>query len=278
MNHAQIALAVYHAITTGNRSDQPLPLTLPEPEEARTVQDDVFDKWFADYLDDALPEFDIFSSGALTVPDVVVRHRESRSLIGVEVKKLDANENGEDPRGLTLDYNSCVPCGRMDVKISDVVRTIPVYYFFALLSSDNKKILRSTLLNGDFLNDDFSLHQESKSANISEYSHGAYREGSVRRRAMYNYPNPMNSKLEPFVGKHSVVLKEEDLGKGIDCDLYLDKIFKRQKPNKTSLTFKMFTKEKKNSDAVEVIDDIFDGCKKRKSRKRSSYYMSIPGS
>lgn len=109
--------------------------------------------------------------------------------------------NGRDPRGLTMDYNSSLPCGRAFVKIGDETVVVPCFYLFALLDADSRNIVTMILLDGDFLNYDLDLYKEVKYSNFSEYNHGPYGEGSVRHRKMYTYPNPLNSRIKDFYGQ-----------------------------------------------------------------------------
>ena len=55
----------------------------------------------------------------LTTPDLIIRERKSGTIVGLEVKKLIQKPNGADPRGLTLDYNSSIPCGQALIKIGN---------------------------------------------------------------------------------------------------------------------------------------------------------------
>jgi hypothetical protein len=101
-----------------------------------TVQDDPFDNWIEANIKDALPTLEIVHSGSLTTPDLVIRERKSGVIIGLEIKKLIAKPNGVDPRGMTIDYNSCLPCGSALIKVGEETVVIPCFYLFALLSAN----------------------------------------------------------------------------------------------------------------------------------------------
>ncbi|MCI5129949.1 MAG: hypothetical protein D3904_00110 [Candidatus Electrothrix sp. EH2] len=109
-----------------------------------TVQDDPFDSWVGEEVKRALPDIEVFHAGNLTTPDIILRHKPSNSILGLEVKKLIQQANGKDPRGMTIDYNSCLPCGKALIKTGGNTVEIPCFYLFALLSNDSKSIVTST--------------------------------------------------------------------------------------------------------------------------------------
>jgi len=54
-----------------------------------TVQDDPFDNWIEVQIREALPNtFEVFHSGALTTPDLIIRDKKSGIIVGLEIKKL----------------------------------------------------------------------------------------------------------------------------------------------------------------------------------------------
>ncbi|MFA8342219.1 MAG: hypothetical protein ACEPO8_04530, partial [Rhodothermaceae bacterium] len=187
-----------------------IPIDLRAPTLVGTVQDDPFDSYIEKELTEAFPELEVVSSGKLTTPDIIIRDKRSGVIVGIEVKKLIQKSSGSDSRGLTLDYNSCLPCGTALIKVGDATVDIPCYYLFCLLSTDSTSIVTYILMHGDFINYDFNLHKQAKLANQSEYNHGPYGEGSVRHRAMYTYPNPLNYKLTCFHGRKVLVTKKLD--------------------------------------------------------------------
>jgi hypothetical protein len=135
--------------------------------------------------------FEVFHSGSLTTPDLIIRDKKSGTIVGLEIKKLIQKSNGSDSRGLTIDYNSCLPCGLTLIKIGAISYCYTLLYLFALLDITSSNIVTLIVLDGDFLNYDFEIHKESKYSNYTEYEHDPYGEGSVRHRKMYTYPKPL---------------------------------------------------------------------------------------
>ena len=210
MNHIQIIEQVYSALSAKITQGE-IPISFRTPTLVGTVQDDPFDCWVGDTIRDALPDIEVFHSGKLTTPDLVLRYKTTSSLLGLEVKKLIQKEGGKDPRGLTIDYNSCLPCGKALVKVGENTVEVPCFYLFALLSPDSSSMVTTILMDGDFLNYDFDLHKDAKYANQSEYDHGPYGEGSIRHRRMYTYPNPLNYKMSFFHLRHILIVKQHEL-------------------------------------------------------------------
>ncbi|WP_157725659.1 hypothetical protein [Vitreoscilla filiformis] len=272
MSHISIAKQVFLAITE-NLHNGYIPVFLRPLSTTGTVQDDPFDQWFGENISQKLPDLEITHSGPLTTPDIIIRDRITREVIGIEVKKVDADENGKDSRGLTLDYNSCIPCGQMLIKIGGRESKIKTYYFFGLLSCDGNNLIASSLIDGDFLNYDYELHLQGKYLNTSQYGHGPYGEGSVRGRAMYNYPNPMNVAIATFSKKHSLVIKQEFSYQLDNSHLNESAIIERKdiKGNVTHYTQYITT----NTDKVSHVTDIFASCKQRTPKKRKAYLTEI---
>lgn len=215
--------------------------------------------------------FEVVHSGPLTTPDLIIRDRVSKLIVGLEVKKLIQQENGRDPRGLTLDYNSCLPCGSTFVKVGDETIVIPCYYVFALLSPDSKKIISLIMLDGDFLNYDFALHKESKYSNYTEYNHGPYGEGSVRHRKMYTYPNPLNSKIKEFFLRHIVIAKKTDFESGdVSRCHFTEQVIRMDKFGNSFYYYldDELTPDSKVKGDLETLSGVFDGCKVRQPKER----------
>ncbi|GAB3226361.1 hypothetical protein [Spirosoma arcticum] len=175
-----------------------------------STQDDPFDEWVREQIGEVFPQYNIVPTGPLMTPDIIIHDPKTNLFLSIEVKKLMQKASGADSRGLTLDYNSCLPCGSALIKVDKETVVIPCFYFFALLSPDSDEIVGSVFMDGDFLNYDFNLHKEAKYANVSEYRHGPYGEGSVRNRKMYTYPNPLNSKIKFLSQRHTLVVKKPD--------------------------------------------------------------------
>lgn len=272
MSHISIAKKIFLTLTERIESGK-LPVTIRPLSTTGTVQDDPFDQWFGELLEKYIPEFEVTHSGPLTTPDIIVRDRESREVIGIEVKKIDSDKSGKDSRGLTLDYNSCIPCGQMQIKIGGKESRIKTFYFFGLLSFDKTHLISSSLIDGDFLNYDFDLHLQGKYLNTSQYGHGPYGEGSVRGRAMYNYPNPMNVNIPAFHKKHSFIIKDEYAYQMDESSLYVSSKIERKDIKDGVINYTQYTQEPTQN--IEFITEIFSACKNRKPRKRKAYLTEI---
>lgn len=276
MNHLHIAGKVYSALLDSRSSHTGrIPIDLRPPKTTGTVQDDPFDQWTGDTLRERMADHDVLHAGALTTPDLVVRCRTSLLAIGIEVKKVDETASGKDSRGLTLDYNSCVPCGRMEVKINGKITSIPTFYLFALISHDKSSLVTATLIDGDFLNDNFELHKQGKTMNTSSYGHGAYGEASVRARAMYNYPNPLNSALPVFYGRTTLVVKQKELDQLAGFNLFQTDRIERERTDGTSVAFAVLQGEPPLEPHVLEHRDIFAKCKSRARKSRTQYLFDV---
>ena len=272
MSHITIAKRVFQAVTATIQNGR-VPIKLRPLSTTGTVQDDPFDQWFCELITDNIPEYEIIHSGALTTPDVIVRDRISREIIGIEVKKVDSDINGKDSRGLTLDYNSCIPCGQMKIIVGGIESKIKTFYFFGLISHDQSHLISSVLMDGDLLNYDFDLHIQGKYANTSQYGHGPYGEGSVRGRAMYNYPNPLNVKIKPFHQKHSFVIKDEQIYQMDESNLFESAKIERKDIRSNIINYTQYLPNKPKT--TESVIDIFSECKARQPKKRTAYLTEI---
>ena len=244
-----------------------------------TVQDDPFDSWIENFIKDILPaNFEIFHSGSLTTPDIIIRNKINGTIVGLEIKKLIQQPNGSDSRGLTIDYNSCLPCGSTFVKVGIETIIIPCFYLFALLDNSSTNIVTLVILDGDFLNYDFELHKESKYSNYTEYNHGPYQEGSIRHRKMYTYPNPLNSKISNFFLKHILVAKKVDFEKIDEYNHITSQVIRNDKYNNSFFyAVKDETKAANNpQNDLVIIRDIFEACKQRSPKERTAAIPTIP--
>jgi hypothetical protein len=280
MDSINIVLELYRHLI--NQLDEgKIPVDLRSKNIIGTVQDDPFDHWIEENIKNSLPEnFEVFHSGSLTTPDIIIRDKDSGAILGLEIKKLIQKENGADPRGLTIDYNSSLPCGTTLIKMGEETIEIPCYYLFALLSVDGSSIVTLIIMDGDFLNYDFNLHKKAKFANISEYHHGPYGEGSIRHRRMYTYPNPLNWKLVFFHLRHIVVAKKHDLEVAKETS-YSSEIIVRDDIYENSFFYLIKDETKadlKNSDLgkIPVLKDVFAECKARQEKERSASLPVIP--
>ena len=274
MSHQKIALEIYKHLIS-EISGGKIPISMESPSVVGTVQDDPFDAWVGSELATALPDYQVIHSGKLTTPDIIIRDPSDGSLLGLEVKKLIQKPNGSDPRGLTIDFNSSIPCGRAMITVGADLVEIPCFYVFALLNTSSDGIVTLLVMDGDFLNYDFDLHKEAKVANTSEYGHGPYGEGSVRRRAMYTYPNPLNHKLNFFHLKKLLVIKKidadnlrlnENVSHYIDREDIHENVFTYSSVDLISSTL---------ISAPPTHQDIFAACKSRVPKVRTATTVKI---
>ena len=278
MNTMQIVERIYAELSANIRQGV-IPIFLRPSEMIGTVQDGPFDCWIGNEIAHILPDVEVFHAGKLTTPDIVLRHRTSNSILGLEIKKLIQQASGTDPRGLTIDYNSCLPCGKALIKAGRDTVEIPCFYLFALLSNDSSSIVTSILMDGDFLNYDFDLHKDAKYANQSEYNHGPYGEGSVRHRRMYTYPNPLNYKLSFFHLRHILVIKRHDLAALSVREASCTDLIIRDDKYQNSFYYVVIDNSARHSphlDQLPVQRDIFRACKDRRPRERTASMPQLP--
>src|SRR5690554_4989509 len=131
MRELDIIVKIYREFIS-QIDERGIPIDLRHRSLVGTVQDDPFDTWVGDEIKRALPEnFEIFHSGSLTTPDIILRDKTDGTIVGLEIKKLIQKPNGSDSRGLTIDYNSSLPCGSTMVKVGAETVIIPCFYLFA---------------------------------------------------------------------------------------------------------------------------------------------------
>lgn len=254
-------------------------------DEKRTTQDDPFDHWLANTIKRLnLSGLQVFTSGPLTHPDIVLQTSmvPESPFVGLEVKKLNADEKGRDPRGMTIDFNSTAPCGTFRVyRPDDTPLDIPGYYIFVLLDhriqNRSRNILTFILSGGDLLNDDFDLYLTSKTLNESTYDHGPYGEGSVRGRMMYVYPNPLDSKINQLAGEVSLIHEAGDLHR-IFPELRLLYRALRRKRDGTTREFFIYRHKNfvTNSVLAPLALELFARARHRSAKKRSAYKFVLP--
>ncbi len=271
-NEHQIMKAIYDYFYGKINERNEIPINLKAPSLVGTVQDDPFDCLIEQELQSAFPDLEVTSSGKLTTPDIIIRDKRTGVIVGIEVKKLIQKKNGSDSRGLTMDYNSCLPCGTALIKVGSETTDIPCYYLYALLSCDSSSIVTFILMHGDFINYDFNLHKEAKVANQTEYNHGPYGEGSVRHRAMYTYPNPLNYKLKCFHTRKVFVTKKLEC-KNLNLDHLVTEEVSRADIYHNQFFYSIVDNGKKDQTAPSIIYNIFADCKSRVARKRTTASM-----
>jgi len=279
MKSLSIILSIYRKLLS-HVDNGVIPIELRHKSLIGTTQDDPFDNWIEKKTIEVLGrDFEVFNTGKLQTPDLIIRHKESGEIVCIEVKKLTENKNGKDPRGWTIDYNSSLPCGTTIIKIGDDSAIVPLYYLFALLDNANTFITTLILMDGDFLNYDFQLHKEAKTSNYMEYGHGPYGEGSVRHRKMYVYPNPLNSKLIFFANRKIVVAKKTEFEKINDLEHMTEEIIREDEYGNI---FRFLLKDEyvkpyeRKTDELPLLRDIFLPLKKREQRDRTLSVPCIP--
>lgn len=276
MEELKIIDTIYNALV-GNRSLKGIPIHLRSRSTVGTVQDDPFDIWISHEITSALPpSFEVFHSGSLTTPDLIIRDKDSGTLVGLEIKTLIQKSNGSDSRGLTIDYNSSLPCGSAMIKLGNDTIVIPCYYLFALLDNSSRYIVTLIIMDGDFLNYDYDLYKEAKYANYTEYGHGPYNEGSVRHRKMYTYPNPLNSKISEFFLRMILVAKKSNFDKLSDSQHISEQIVRSDRFGNDFYYYLKDVNNLNNPSTLDTLKDIFDECKKRKPKARTAAMPTIP--
>lgn len=279
MSELEIIDAIYMAIVA-NRSKIGIPIHLRTRSVVGTVQDDPFDNWISDEIKVALnDQVEVFHSGTLTTPDLIIRDKRTGTLVGIEVKTLIQKANGSDPRGLTMDYNSSLPCGSAMIKQGKDTVIIPCYYLFALLDTASRYIVTLIIADGDFLNFDIDLYKAAKYANYTEYEHGPYAEGSVRHRRMYTYPNPLNSRIAELHARMVLIAKKASFDKLGDRSFLTEQIIRVDKHNNEFfyLLKDVTIPAQKKTRSLPTLLDIFKDCKKRQPKERTAAMPIIPG-
>lgn len=86
-NETDIILAIYRALISHNTVNG-IPVKLRPVSLVGSVQDDPFDCWIEEEIKRTLPDtFEVFHSGQLTTPDLVIRDKNTGLVIGLEIKK-----------------------------------------------------------------------------------------------------------------------------------------------------------------------------------------------
>ena len=273
-----IVLSVYRGLINMCEANGDIPVYLRPNEIIGTVQDDPFDCWIESCIKNFLPPgMEVFHSGKLTTPDLIIRNRYTGSIVGFEIKKLIQRQDGKDSRGLTMDYNSCLPCGRTLIKCGGDTLVIPCYYIYALLNPQSTEIITLVIVNGDFINYDFNLHKEAKYSNFTEYGHGPYQEGSVRHRKMYTYPNPLNTRLDCFY-HHKILVAKKSMINLHELACPVNKEIVRTDKYGNSFYYYIINEISPQTaiSSLRTITDIFSKCKLRNPKERVAYIPEIP--
>ncbi|MGD9101640.1 MAG: hypothetical protein PVF45_14260 [Anaerolineae bacterium] len=167
----------------------------------------------------ASPRFDlVLWQSLLEYPDFVLEHK--GACLGIECKSLRASRRFVETRQgtpcrTTIDFNSTVPCGQESYKGKfkryASLKGQPITSFYALglygKVEDEDRILSFLLVDGNYINRDFTLHQTHR--NTSRGGFGSYGDGRIRERKMYIFPNPLTD--QDLVGGTALVMEQADL-------------------------------------------------------------------
>ncbi|WP_280483380.1 hypothetical protein [Nocardia farcinica] len=185
---------------------------LPRPFKMRDkldTQDDPFDELIRDRLNQRLPSGVkvIESEKKLVSPDLVVARPEEasllinggveldeRRLIAIEVKKVNADTNGQAARASGMDYNSTPPCSRVKIYSKyNTLLTVPAFYLFAIHASQGEaRILQGlALVSGMVLNQDTELYNSRTGIRQKSIDLGTFGDGADRERPMLVFANPL---------------------------------------------------------------------------------------
>lgn len=175
--------------------------------EKRNTQDNPFDEYVHNKLNEKLRGIHCQNSSPLVNPDLVLARddfdpktddeSDLDNLISVEVKKLERTDAGNIARSSGLDYNSTPPCGTVRIYDSDEnPLNVRSFYFFACLEEaddeNHYKVTAFVLTDGNVLNKDFDLYKslviDSREKKINL---GTYQDGMNRQRPMLVFPNPL---------------------------------------------------------------------------------------
>lgn len=182
--------------------------------EKRNTQDDPFDEYVHDILEEELGEgIKCEKSSPLVSPDLALvkpancneREKEElkedlESIVATEVKKLERNKSGSVARSTGLDYNTTPPCGTVRVYDSeDNPVDIRGFYLFVCLEESDEdngndfKITALALCDGNVLNRDFEFYKSITGEREKEIELGTYKDGIDRQRPMLVFPNPLGA-------------------------------------------------------------------------------------
>ena len=120
-------------------------------------------------------------------------------VLGIEVKKLDrVGKNKAVARASGLDFNTTPPCGKIRVydRAEEPVEIRGFYLFVCVepdkSSASNRSILSAlALVDGNVLNEDFSLYQEITGKRKKRIGLGTFKDGADRMRPMLIFANPL---------------------------------------------------------------------------------------
>ncbi len=173
--------------------------------DKRNTQDDPLDEFLTDGVLMGLDDVScIPAPGPFITPDLVL-HRSSgridcaddlKQVVGIEVKKLERTPGGVVARASGLDYNTTPPCGR--IRVYDAEATpidIRGFYLFVCLEqvprTENVLLSALALVDGNVLNEDFSLYLSITGERTKRIDLGTFSDGADRNRPMLIFSNPL---------------------------------------------------------------------------------------
>ncbi len=185
-----------------NNHGNPVPFQL---RDKRNTQDDPLDEFLTDDVLVGLEDTSCVSApGPLITPDLVL-HRSSgridraddlKQVVGIEVKKLERTAGGVVARASGLDYNTTPPCGRIRVyDAAGAPLDIRGFYLFVCLEqvprTENVMLSALALVDGNVLNEDFSLYLSITGERTKRIDLGTFSDGADRNRPMLIFSNPL---------------------------------------------------------------------------------------
>src|SRR5581483_1979213 len=215
--HPDLAAASFVALRRSLADAHGTPRAFTLRPKAST-QDDPFDVYLSERLEEAFPGRVQRAPGPLISPDIVVvapafdpgaaTAVDTTEACGLEVKrfvKLASRSTG-------MDFNTTPPSGTISVYSSDYQKIeIPGFYAFAVVEPVDGTNVVSTLalVDGDAINSDKALYDLAVSRRTKEIDLGSYGDGMNRQRPMYVFPTPLS--WEWLGGKMALVHRRPDV-------------------------------------------------------------------
>jgi hypothetical protein len=216
-NDLDLAAASFVALrrSLGDERGRPHPFTL---QPKASTQDDPFDVYLSERLEEAFPGRVQRAPGPLISPDIVVLAAgldpdtvtalDTTDACGIEVKRFERLSS----RVTGMDFNTTPPCGTIRVYSSGFQKIeIPGFYAFAVVEMVNGQSVVTTLalVDGDAINNDKALYDLAVSPRTKEIDLGSYGDGMNRQRPMYVFPNPLS--WDWLGGKIALIHRRADL-------------------------------------------------------------------
>lgn len=264
--------------TEGTRQEVPV-INLPG------VGADTIIRWLAGVIKEMkLPDVRVFTPEEGVHPDLVVRFRSDAgdsSYLGIEVRQLDADEDGKDKAGAALDFSSLPPSGIFKVERPDGKHLfVKGYYLFLLLDhragETAHQVLTLVFCDGNVLNDDLGFFLEEERANKPRYRQGPFGEGVVHKTASYIFPNLLDSRLSELAGKMTLIHPEKDLQEKFS-ELTLVHVLKRFRSDGSVTDFYLYRYGEDRSVSAEVSEiELFREWREEQPVKKPARRFVVP--